>query len=104
MKKYFMQRPQSPAVPAGNVVSDTSLPTDSPSQKRILSGAVAAVVRLTVDRLMSAKGHASVLMREVDERENKTEIDGQKLEASQAHVSSEASSNWKVVQHQRCKA
>jgi len=104
MNKYLMRRPQSPAAPTGKVVSDNSLPTDSPSQKRILSGAVAAAVGLTVDRLMSAKGHASALTREVDERENKTGIDGQKLEASEAQVSSVASSNWKVVQHRRRKA
>ncbi len=47
---------------------------------------------------MSAKGHASFLMREVDEREKKTGVDGQKLEGSEAHVSSVASSNWKMVQ------
>ena len=82
------------------MVSDNSLPTDSPSQTRLLSGAVAAVAGLPVDRLMSAKGHASVLTREVDEREYKEGIDGQKPEVAEALMSLVAPSNWKVVQHQ----
>ena len=68
MNKYLMRRPQSPA----------PTPTDSPSQTRLLSGAVAAVAGLPVDRLMSAKGHASVLTREVDKREYKG-VDGQNV-------------------------
>ena len=82
-----MRRPQSPAAPTEKVVSDNSLPTDSPNQTRLLSGAVAAVAGLPVDRLVSAKGHASVLTREVDEREYKEGIDGQKSEVAEALMS-----------------
>ena len=86
-----MRRPQSPAAPTGKVVSDNSLPTDSLSQTRLLSGAVAAVAGLPVDRLMSAKGHASVLTRKVDEREYNEGIDGQKPEVAKAQMSLVAS-------------
>ena len=81
MNKYLMRRPHS-AAPTGKVVSDNSFITDSPSQTRILSVAVAAVAGLPVDRLMSAKGHAPVLTREDDEREY-----GQKPEVAEAQMS-----------------
>ena len=61
---------------------------------------MAAVAGLPVDWLMSAKGHASVLTREVDEREYKEGISGQKPEVAEALTSLVVPSNWKVVQHQ----